>query len=208
MTKVTAAGFGNRLWARGRQAGITILFNNLHHPRAKTIQTIYYFALRSRSESAFMPSVNYVTRHLRLFCQLCLVLIPLFPRTRRPERGACHPEPGSHPNQVPTSAQNPVYGSVPEAKPTPGILSLTFSEAIEQSQAASVAELQGAAGGTDLRQIMPKSQLRAKFFTRLAAIMMTIPRRSITNALPSPGLELRSGNWGQRSKSWEDDPRA
>jgi outer membrane protein TolC len=36
-------------------------------------------------------------------------------------------------NQVPTSAQNPVYGSVPDAKPTPGVLSLNFSEAIERA---------------------------------------------------------------------------
>jgi outer membrane protein TolC len=36
-------------------------------------------------------------------------------------------------SQVPTSAQNPVYGSVPEAKATPGVLSLTFSEAIERA---------------------------------------------------------------------------
>ena len=28
--------------------------------------------------------------------------------------------------QTPTSAQNPVFGSVAEAKPTPGVLPLTF----------------------------------------------------------------------------------
>ncbi len=36
-------------------------------------------------------------------------------------------------NQVPTSAQNPVYGSVPETKLEPGVLSLTFSDAIERA---------------------------------------------------------------------------
>ncbi len=35
--------------------------------------------------------------------------------------------------QVPTSTQNPVFGSVPEAKPTAGTLSLTFSDAIERA---------------------------------------------------------------------------
>jgi len=37
------------------------------------------------------------------------------------------------PVQVQTSAQNPVFGSVPEAKATPGVLSLTFSDAIERA---------------------------------------------------------------------------
>lgn len=37
------------------------------------------------------------------------------------------------PNQVPTSAQNPIYGSVPEEKPTLGVLSLTFRDAIERA---------------------------------------------------------------------------
>jgi outer membrane protein TolC len=37
------------------------------------------------------------------------------------------------PVQVQTSAQNPVFGSVPEAKLVPGVLSLTFSDAIERA---------------------------------------------------------------------------
>jgi outer membrane protein TolC len=37
------------------------------------------------------------------------------------------------PGQVQTSAQNPVFGSVPDAKPTPGVLQLTFSDAIEKA---------------------------------------------------------------------------
>ncbi len=45
------------------------------------------------------------------------------------------------PNQVPTSAQNPVYGSVPDAKPTPGTLSLTFSEAINRALQHNLAGL-------------------------------------------------------------------
>jgi outer membrane protein TolC len=44
-------------------------------------------------------------------------------------------------NQVPTSAQNPVYGSVPDAKPTPGVLSLTFSDAIERALKQNLAGL-------------------------------------------------------------------
>lgn len=45
------------------------------------------------------------------------------------------------PSQVPTSAQNPVYGSVPEAKTTPGVISLTFSEAIERALRQNLAGL-------------------------------------------------------------------
>jgi len=42
---------------------------------------------------------------------------------------------------VPTSAQNPVFGSVPEAKPTPGVLPLTFSDAIERALRQNLAGL-------------------------------------------------------------------
>jgi outer membrane protein TolC len=45
------------------------------------------------------------------------------------------------PNQVQTSAQNPVFGSVPEDKTTPGILSLTFSDAIERALRQNLAGL-------------------------------------------------------------------
>jgi outer membrane protein TolC len=43
--------------------------------------------------------------------------------------------------QVQTSAQNPVFGSVPEAKPTPGVLSLTFTDAIERALRQNLAGL-------------------------------------------------------------------
>ena len=43
--------------------------------------------------------------------------------------------------QVTTSAQNPVFGSVPEAKPTPGVLRLTFSDAIERALRQNLAGL-------------------------------------------------------------------
>src|SRR5258706_1706852 len=44
-------------------------------------------------------------------------------------------------SQVQTSAQNPVFGSVPEAKPTPGVLQLTFSNAIERALRQNLAGL-------------------------------------------------------------------
>jgi len=44
-------------------------------------------------------------------------------------------------SQVQTAAQNPVFGSVPEAKLTPGVLSLTFSDAIERALRQNLAGL-------------------------------------------------------------------
>ena len=43
--------------------------------------------------------------------------------------------------QVQTSAQNPVFGSMPDAKPTPGVLPLTFSDAIERALRQNLAGL-------------------------------------------------------------------
>lgn len=43
--------------------------------------------------------------------------------------------------QTPTSAQNPVFGSVAEAKPTPGVLPLTFRDAIERALRQNLAGL-------------------------------------------------------------------
>src|SRR5271165_2698963 len=44
-------------------------------------------------------------------------------------------------SQVQTSAQNPVFGSVPESKPTPGVLALTFKDAIERALRQNLAGL-------------------------------------------------------------------
>jgi outer membrane protein TolC len=43
--------------------------------------------------------------------------------------------------QVSTSAQNPVLGSAPEARPTPGVLRLTFRDAIERALRQNLAGL-------------------------------------------------------------------
>lgn len=43
--------------------------------------------------------------------------------------------------QVSTSAQNPVFGSVADAKPTPGVLRLTFRDAIERALRQNLAGL-------------------------------------------------------------------
>jgi outer membrane protein TolC len=44
-------------------------------------------------------------------------------------------------SQFQTSAQNPAFGSVPEPKPTPGVLPLTFSDAIERALRQNLAGL-------------------------------------------------------------------
>ncbi len=44
-------------------------------------------------------------------------------------------------SQVQTSLQNPVFGSVPESKPTPGVLSLTFINAIDRALRQNLAGL-------------------------------------------------------------------
>jgi outer membrane protein TolC len=44
-------------------------------------------------------------------------------------------------SQVQTSLQNPVFGSVPEAKPTPGVLLLTFIDAIDRALRQNLAGL-------------------------------------------------------------------
>src|ERR1700678_173145 len=44
-------------------------------------------------------------------------------------------------SQVQTSAQNPVFGSVPEAKVTPGVLQLTFKDAIDRALRQNLAGL-------------------------------------------------------------------
>lgn len=74
--------------------------------------------------------------YLRVF-SLCLVsLVLLVPIRVRAQTAA-----PSTPNQIPTSAQNPVYGSVPEAKATPEGLSLTFKDAIDRGLRQNLAGL-------------------------------------------------------------------
>src|ERR1700691_6155686 len=53
--------------------------------------------------------------------------------TSNPSTSGSTSSPAIGPTQVQTSAQNPVFGSVPDAKPTPGVLPLTFSEAIDRA---------------------------------------------------------------------------
>src|SRR6202008_4151766 len=72
--------------------------------------------------------------HILSFCLVFSILLP------SSQLGAQTAVP-STPSQVPTSAQNPIYGSVAEDKPTPGVLELTFKEAIERALRQNLAGL-------------------------------------------------------------------
>jgi outer membrane protein TolC len=84
-----------------------------------------------------MVSVKLLIRHWQYFCGLYLVALILPFSGPAVAQNAVPIIPG----QLPTSAQNPVYGSVPEGKPTPGILSLTFRDAIERALRQNLAGL-------------------------------------------------------------------
>src|SRR3981081_3740932 len=109
-----------------------------------------------RRKPGSMPSAQLFTRQLRRFRAISLanifliVSIFVFPAvlgaqdsnststsTASSRRGAVQ----LPTSQVQTSAQNPVFGSVPEAKPTPGVLQLTFSNAIERALRQNLAGL-------------------------------------------------------------------
>ena len=81
---------------------------------------------------------DHPTRHWQLFRTSILIApILLLPGVLFAQAAAT----ASIPKQVPTSVQNPVYGSVPEAKPMPGVFSLTFSEAIDRALRHNLAGL-------------------------------------------------------------------
>src|SRR6202167_3338378 len=168
MTKVTPAGASARAGA-GYSAPITLYFNNLHRSPAKSNPKSLLF-LSSRGEHAgFMSSANRPDRHPIRFCASSLQIILLIGcitafsaalygqgPTSSPSApssdsnsdwgGSSGPTPPVQapqfvPSQVQTSAQNPVFGSVPEDRPTPGILPLTFSDAIERALRQNLAGL-------------------------------------------------------------------
>jgi len=81
-------------------------------------------------------------------CLLCFqTLLSILPLLLLPSptcaqsAAASTPVTTAAPSQVPTSAQNPIYGSVPEAKPTTGALSLTFRDAIGRALRQNLAGL-------------------------------------------------------------------
>src|SRR6266853_2674135 len=138
--------------------------NNLHLIVSKKSPKDLSFSFPScRRESGSMSSADCPTRQLRRFraCfllnALAIVSIVVFTCIFRAALCAQNsnsssnssssgapapvPTPQVSTSQVQTSAQNPVFGSVPEAKPTPGVLSLTFSDAIERALRQNLAGL-------------------------------------------------------------------
>ncbi len=69
------------------------------------------------------------------------VLIVILPAVLFAQSSTFAASSGGGAMQVSTSAQNPVFGSVPEAKVVPGVLGLTFSDAIERALRQNLAGL-------------------------------------------------------------------
>jgi outer membrane protein TolC len=95
-----------------------------------------------------MASTDSLIRRTRSYCAPLLFNICLAVSIGSPSKVNAQtsmPGPSSAPSGVPpqvqTSAQNPVFGSVPEDKPTPGVLQLTFSGAIERALRQNLAGL-------------------------------------------------------------------
>jgi outer membrane protein TolC len=169
MTKVTPAS-ASHPGAPGYPAHITSYFNNLHRFPAKSNPNILLFLTRRGENAVSMPSANRPVRRPMRFCACSLQIIllsvgclaafaavlygqsptsiPSAPTSdsSSDSGGSSMPTPPVQapqfvPSQVQTSAQNPVFGSVPEDKPTPGVLQLTFSDAIERALRQNLAGL-------------------------------------------------------------------
>src|SRR5882724_10919180 len=147
----------SRLWERaGRgdweRVGSTICIGST----AKIVQKTYHFRLVGEKPGS-MSFADCRTRRLRCF-RACFLLdatliasIVMFPAVLCAQNSSSDSNSSSAPGrvvssagvatQVQTSAQNPVFGSVPEAKLTPGVLSLTFSDAIERALRQNLAGL-------------------------------------------------------------------
>ena len=80
-----------------------------------------------------MSSADRLTRPLPCHCAFFLRVVYLIASIGILPAALCAQNSIPTAVQVPTSAQNPVFGSVPDAKPTPGVLRLTFSDAIERA---------------------------------------------------------------------------
>ena len=89
-----------------------------------------------------MASASYARRPVRLLPAFCFlaILSPWSPVLRAQTSAATGSSQASAPLPQ-TSAQNPVLGSVAEAKPTPGVLPLTFREAMERALRQNLAGL-------------------------------------------------------------------
>ena len=82
-----------------------------------------------------MLLINSFSRSFRFLCGLCLAVASLSSVLLLAQTAIPAP-----PTQVPTSAQNPIYGSVPE-KPEPGVLSIAFGNAIDRALRQNLAGL-------------------------------------------------------------------
>jgi outer membrane protein TolC len=105
--------------------------------RQKESKRLIIFAFVEGVSTRSMASYESNPRWQRLRRLILIVPVVLLPIALCSQGTSSMPVP----NQVPTSAQNPVYGSVPDAKPTPGVLSLTFRDAIDRALRHNLAGL-------------------------------------------------------------------
>jgi outer membrane protein TolC len=143
-------------------AVITKRFNNLQPAFIRENQKILpfspYLGLDLRREHTFMASAECRASQWRHPNPLLLLVVSsillFFPgvllsqnaNSNSNSDSSSSPPPAAIPfpqvpGQVQTSAQNPVFGSVPDAKPVPGVLQLTFSDAIERALRQNLAGL-------------------------------------------------------------------
>jgi outer membrane protein TolC len=89
-----------------------------------------------------MASASCARRPVRLLRAFCfLVALSTFGSVLTSQTAASQESSEPSAPQPQTPAQNPVFGSVPEAKPTPGVLPLTFRDAIERALRQNLAGL-------------------------------------------------------------------
>lgn len=106
----------------------------------KRVQCVYHLRFK-RMGSVSMASASCARRPVRLLRAFCfLVALSTFGSVLTAQTASQESSEPSAP-QPQTPAQNPIFGSVPEAKPAPGILPLTFRDAIERALRQNLAGL-------------------------------------------------------------------
>jgi len=143
MTKVTV-GHGSTLTKRyGFALYREVAQQFASHPRQKSSKGLMIFVLLGETLGSMASADRPTRRQLHLRILLLMVASAILPAAlcaQTPPSSATGSAAGGA-IQVQTSAQNPVFGSVPEAKPIPGVLALTFSDAIERALRQNLAGL-------------------------------------------------------------------
>src|SRR5258708_34216823 len=207
MTKVTVTGWTAPCKVVWGTCSLTRRLNNLHLMFSKMSPKDLSFP-SCRREPGFMASAELSTRQLRRFRPFLLlnvfliVSIVIFPAALGAQTSTSTSTSSSSSSsssssnttsrsgaaqlptsQVQTSAQNPVFGSVPEAKPTPGVLQLTFSNAIERALRQNLAGLL-----SEYNTIDARGEKWQKLSYLLPNVRANVPQASQKQRPQPPGL--------------------